>query len=157
MLQTTQYDISIDKVFTMLWCIWKARNDYLFNKKSWSVSQVHHSVFALLSSVVQEHTMLQETHVLTAPEAVPTDAVHVPPVASLHAGPIAFSDAAYNPAVAGDMAAIGVYLQHPARKLSIYIQAISISAKSALQAEAQAIYLAAFAARTVLEKCLFLL
>ena len=33
MLQIHQPENSVDKIFTLLWCIWKARNDFLFNKK----------------------------------------------------------------------------------------------------------------------------
>jgi hypothetical protein len=58
MLQTAQSEMSIDKIFSMLWCIWKARNDHLFNKKSWSVWRVHHAATALLSSAMHEHKAL---------------------------------------------------------------------------------------------------
>ena len=32
MLQIHQPENSVDKIFTLLWCIWKARNDFLFNR-----------------------------------------------------------------------------------------------------------------------------
>jgi hypothetical protein len=75
--------------------------------------------------------------------------VHVPVVASLPAGPKVYSDASYNPTVAGETAAIGVYLQHLLLQLPFYIQAISNSAKSALEAEGEAMFLAALAGRAL--------
>jgi hypothetical protein len=51
--------------------------------------------------------------------------------------------------VAGETAAIGVYLQHPLLKLPFYIQAISNSAKSALEAEGEAMFLAALVVRAL--------
>jgi hypothetical protein len=68
----------------------------LFNKKNWSVWQVHHAAAALLPSIVQEHKMLQEIPNLMAPEAVLAVVVHVPVVASLPAGPKVYSDVSYN-------------------------------------------------------------
>jgi hypothetical protein len=59
MLQTAQSGISIE-IFSMLWCIWKARNDYLFNRKTWSVLQVHHAAAALLSYSIEDKAMPQE-------------------------------------------------------------------------------------------------
>jgi hypothetical protein len=54
--------------------------------------------------------MLQEIPNLMAPEAVLAVVVHVPVVASLPAGPKVYYDVSYNPTVAGETAAIGVYL-----------------------------------------------
>jgi hypothetical protein len=33
-------------MMTILWYIWKARNDVRFHRKKWSVLQVHHAVEA---------------------------------------------------------------------------------------------------------------
>lgn len=33
-----------------MWYIWKARNDYHFNRKQWTPAQVHHAAAAHMSS-----------------------------------------------------------------------------------------------------------
>ena len=71
------------------------------------------------------------------------------PVASLPEGPKTFLDAAFNPPIVADVAALGVFLQNPLHNVSVYIQAMSNSAKSALEAEAQAMLLAALLAHAL--------
>jgi hypothetical protein len=86
MLQTPQSDISPDKIFTLLWCIWRARNDYLFNRNIWSVLQVHHVAAALLLYGIEDQAMHQEESHRAAHMTI-HEAITTPPVALLPAGP----------------------------------------------------------------------
>jgi hypothetical protein len=38
---------SIENILTFMWCLWKARNDCLFNKKDNTPLQVHHMTNAI--------------------------------------------------------------------------------------------------------------
>jgi hypothetical protein len=38
---------SIENILSFMWCLWKARNDCLFNKKDNTPSQVHHMTNAI--------------------------------------------------------------------------------------------------------------
>lgn len=40
------YDADLHRIWTTLWYIWKVRNDNRFNRKNWTVFQVHHAVHA---------------------------------------------------------------------------------------------------------------
>jgi hypothetical protein len=86
MLHTAQSSMSLEKMFTLLWCIWKARNDYLFNRKIWSVLQVHHAASALLLYGTEDQAMHQEASHLAAHTTI-HEAITTPLVASLPAGP----------------------------------------------------------------------
>lgn len=46
---------AIALIFSTLWCIWKARNDLLFNSKAWSTFQVIQNAKALVSAQQEEH------------------------------------------------------------------------------------------------------
>jgi ribonuclease HI len=120
--------------------IWKARNDLLFNAKHWSLSQVLCAANALLTVGNDEQKILaasKQSHVPSVPMPHPTQ-----PVFSLPAGPIAYCDAAFNPIMDTRTAGLGVYLHNPDRTAKIFIQAVSCTASSVLQAEAHALLLA---------------
>lgn len=82
---------SIEIVFATLWMIWKARNDMLFNKISWSISKVISAAYALISAGKEENLALS---VIDAqqPTVIPCNVS--PDISfSLPAGPTAFCDA----------------------------------------------------------------
>lgn len=43
-------DTTFNKILYTLWYIWKARNDYHFNRKQWTPAQVHHAAAGHMSS-----------------------------------------------------------------------------------------------------------
>jgi hypothetical protein len=43
------------KTLTMLWSLWRARNDQRFNNKTWSVSQVIHATSADINTITKFH------------------------------------------------------------------------------------------------------
>jgi hypothetical protein len=46
--------MSVDNLYTMLWCIWKARNDTLFNR-----AKIHQKkVFVVFSALLQDFQIL---------------------------------------------------------------------------------------------------
>jgi hypothetical protein len=45
-------DVLIHKIFTNLWYIWKATNDYRFNHNKWTIAKVHYEAIADLQSAV---------------------------------------------------------------------------------------------------------
>jgi ribonuclease HI len=140
LLASSHAVVSLQYVFAIMWMIWKARNDLLFNAKRWSLSQVLCAANALLTVGNDEQKILaasKQSHVPSVPMPHPTQ-----PVFSLPAGPIAYCDAAFNPIMDTRTAGLGVYLHNPDRNAKIFIQAVSCTASSVLQAEAHALLLA---------------
>ena len=54
LLASAHSEVSVHSVFAILCMLWKARNDLLFNRKSWSVLQVHCAARTLLSAGKKE-------------------------------------------------------------------------------------------------------
>jgi hypothetical protein len=128
------------------WNIWKARNDLLFNKKSWSVNKVLFAASSLLLASTDEDQLSQS---LKPDLSSTANFVHVSRNTSfeLPAGPVAFSDAAFKSCPSTRVAGLGVYLMNPDHNSTIYIQASSAHVDSVLQAEAHALVLAGAAVR----------
>jgi hypothetical protein len=92
--------ISIHKIFTFLWCLWKMRNEKLFNNIEGSPHQVIIRTNALLDSM-----QLHKPHVL------PTKTLATPREL-LYNGPKMFVDAAWKEQVNGQptKAGAGIYI-----------------------------------------------
>jgi hypothetical protein len=46
-LNMTHPYVSIENVLTFVWCLWKAWNDYLFNRKDTYPKQIYHKANAI--------------------------------------------------------------------------------------------------------------
>lgn len=49
-IPTSTPDRTFHKILFTFWYIWKARNDYHFNRKRWTAAQIHHAVAAHMDS-----------------------------------------------------------------------------------------------------------
>jgi hypothetical protein len=143
---------SIENILTFMWCIWKSRNDRLFNKKENSPLQIHHMANAIkqnleLLDVVQVPTNRLQTSFGFQQETfrfggtIKTDL--------LITGSKIFSDAAWktrkSPGVQGRVTTgLGVYCQliRQNAEEKVMIQASTSKAHSPLLAEALALFLA---------------
>lgn len=139
LLSSSHLDCSLDKIFTLLWNIWKARNDLFFNKKLWTPMHVHFATKSLLSAGIGESMEEKCLNPMnTSSVSPPSSNVSICP-----AGPLAYVDAAFNPSQAGNVATTGVWLKLPSSHQSIFVQAIFANVSSVLQAEAHGLLLAA--------------
>jgi hypothetical protein len=135
--------INQTSLYTFLWCLWKARNDCLFNKKRPSPA----NVFAVSNAIMQEaqlevtgcsenqHNAQQSYHL--------TPMVQIP---SSFAGEAIFCDAAWKleQDAYSAPAGIGIFIQmeHNQHCKQMYISAMSPPASSPLQAETFGLLLA---------------
>uniref|UniRef100_A0ACD5YT82 Uncharacterized protein n=1 Tax=Avena sativa TaxID=4498 RepID=A0ACD5YT82_AVESA len=164
-LQNSQSKMSIDKIFTTLWCIWKARNDYRFNGKNWSVLQVHHAANALLSCSIEDQTTAcsvaffhagPKAYVQAKPisrqETTPSPGTTVKDTSNIP-GPIIFTDAAWLPGRDGQLvsAGLGIFIQFGEDRpcSQVYVSAVSPLVSSAIQAEAFGLLFATKAAEVL--------
>jgi hypothetical protein len=154
---------TIQNVLTFMWCIWKSRNDCLFDRRKGEPYQIHINAMALknnLELVNLPNSNLQMQHkqthhtlnskVVSQGETIATD-IHI-------SGPKIFSDATWKKRqmFAGnsglERTGIGVFLQFADsgdRRLTVMIQASAPPADSVLQAEAKAMLLAALVAQAL--------
>ncbi|KAM0895415.1 hypothetical protein ACQ4PT_023829 [Festuca glaucescens] len=148
MISAYHPEASVHQIMSILWNIWKARNDLLFNKKSWSVNKVIFAASTLLSAGVDDVKLSQS---LKPDLSTTANVVPVPRNTSfvLPAGSVAFSDAAFRLSPSTRVAGLGVYLMNPAHNSTIYIHASSAHVDYVLQAEAQALVLVATVVRSL--------
>jgi ribonuclease HI len=146
MISASHPEASVHQIMSILWNIWKAQNDLLFNKKSWSVNKVLFAASSLLSASTDEDQLSQS---LKPDLSSTANFFHASRNTSfvLPAGPVAFSDVAFKSCPSTRVAGLGVYLMNPDHNSTIYIQASSAHVDSVLQAEAHALVLAGAAVR----------
>ena len=151
---------SIPNVFNFLWCIWKSRNDCLFARKCTFPHQVHLAALAMVecnsvhevppdnpNSTLHAHINRENSLVLQQGCTIRSDLLIL--------GSKIFSDASFKcskiPSLSnGDATTgIGVFLNflQDNRSIQVQIQASAPLTSSPLQAEAQALLLAAKAAQ----------
>lgn len=138
-LSSHHAQLNLDTIFTLLWNIWKARNDLLFNKKKWSLMQVIYATKAMLNAGLIEEKEEAKTNSVNKNAAPFQD----PNMHSQFAGLVAYSDAAYSPEIAKEEAGLGVYLKDEANNHTIFVQAAARNVSSILQAEALGLALSA--------------
>ena len=135
--------INLTNLYTFLWCLWKARNDCLFNRKGSSPSQVFAVSNAILQGSKLEGTGRSEDLQNLQPTQPVTTIVQV---TSNFAGEAIFCDAAWKLSEGAHSApaGIGIFIQMENNQhcKHIYISAMSPPASSPLQAEAFGLLLA---------------
>ena len=138
-LSSHHADLDLDTSFTLLWNIWKARNDLLFNKKKWSIMQVIYATNAMLNAELMEEKAA--AHINPANNNI--SPFHVQNIQFQNAGLLAYSDAAYNPEIAKEEAGLGVLLRNVSNNHTVFVQAAAKNVCSVLQAEAIGLSLSA--------------
>ncbi|XBH90806.1 hypothetical protein VPH35_082361 [Triticum aestivum] len=145
---------SISSVLNFLWCLWKARNDFLFDRKKALPHQVHIAALALASDCYdnlpclpskqdQAHNQLPPNQLPMQGRTLKTDLLIV--------GPKIYSDAAYRTKkvpglLQGEVAIdVGVYISMPfnQKEINVQVQASTSPTSTPLQAEALALSFAA--------------
>jgi hypothetical protein len=153
---------SIENILTFMWCLWKTRNDSLFNKKDNTPLQVHHMTNAIKQNLElfdvaqvevnkpQSRTEVQE-EMLCSGNTISTD-LRIQ-------GSKIFSDATWrknNTTGAQELqkTGIGIFCQflRQGREETIMIQASTIQPSSPILAEAAALLLASKIAAQVQEQ-----
>lgn len=145
-LSAQHLDLNIASIFTILWNIWKARNDFLFKQRTWTPLQVVYATRAMLNvGLMEKSEEDSRASTVTHPKnKLPCKNLSLQP-----AGFLAYVDAAFNPAVARNEASFGVFLRNEDNNHSIFIQAMALNVFSVLQAEAMGLLLAASTAKTL--------
>lgn len=162
LLNMNHLHASVPNILNFMWCLWKARNDHLFDRKKVFPFHVHIAATALsnfANDLVQHTHQLQHQNPTSTCTSVPTNQMPLQgrTIKSdlLVAGPKVYSDAAFKckkiPGLPQGAAAtgIGVYLSLPQDQMevNVQIQASTIITNSPLQAEALALLLAAQVAK----------
>lgn len=151
---------SVPIILNFMWCLWKARNDYLFNRKRALPYHVNIAATALsneLNDSVYISRQLQSKDPVSA--SAPTNQLPMQgktiKTDLLVTGPRVYSDAAFRckkiPGLPQGSAAtgVGVYLSLPQdpMEVNVQIQASTVTTDTPLQAEALALLLAAQVAK----------
>lgn len=156
MMSTYRADHSTALIFNILWSIWKARNDFLFNKKYYSSLQILCAAKALFNAYEPpQESIVQATPTQSQTSKSPnSNLISYDPSdkSRILNGPNIFTDAAWkntsvnsnNFAGTTSKAGLGIVItwKDNSTMKMIFIKAISMAC-SALHAEAQALELAA--------------
>jgi hypothetical protein len=153
---------TIENILTFMWCLWKARNDCLFNKKDSTPLQVHYMTNAIKQNLelldplqvgVQEpQTRTGAQQELTNPGSTISSDLRIQ-------GSKIFSDATWRKintpgAQENPKTGLGVYCQftRECREETVMIQASTIQPSSPILAEAAALLLASNIAAKIQEQ-----
>lgn len=148
---------TLPNIFTYMWCLWKSRNDFLFQRKNGEPYQIFINAQALLNNLEVHNPISHNTqgsnqkHIQIPMDnsATLVQGTTMTPDKILH-GVLVFTDASWksrNISVLDDreMTGIGIHIQDESvdRKWNIMIQASTKQEQSTFQAEARALLLAA--------------
>jgi hypothetical protein len=162
-------DEIMQKILTILWYIWKARNDLRFRKQKWSVLQVHYATQAHISLMIsaynkaqnQQHNEERGTNFIQVRNSCQAGDLQRRSTLELQAldhstiahrttqllmGFKCYTDASIPPdftAAGQKRAGLGIFMYHPTRKEKLFIKAQLPLCESVLMAEAAALALAA--------------
>jgi hypothetical protein len=138
----------LQHIFTFLWCMWKSRNEFLFRRKDSSPHQVGGRMQALLNDLEMMDLRSSSTlnMLTTATNRDPKQGLTVP-TDFVFQGPKFYSDASWKKRSDGSAATagLGIYFHMQDNQLhtDVFLLAKHRQVSSALQAEAQALCLAA--------------
>lgn len=139
--------VSLENVFTFLWCLWKSRNDNLFGRRPGEPMQIFWAAQAINSSQALLKWAEQEQHISTDTSSSYSKSIikQGETIKSdlLITGTKVFSDASWNNKKVPT--GIGIHIQgfEHSDGYNVMIQASTTIASSPLQAEALALLLAA--------------
>ena len=143
LLSSAHPQINISSLFTFLWCLWKARNDSLFNKKSINPCQVFSAANAIMQGCKLEDNVSKQDH---QPIDVANQRLVLQQDPFSIAGNVICTDAAWKCGSNQDSAPAGIgiiiQIQDNQHCQQIHIAALSPPAHSPLQAEAYGLLLA---------------
>jgi ribonuclease HI len=145
MLTSGHPHINLSNLYTYLWCLWKARNNMLFDRKLSRPTQVYLAANAIIQGTNLEKTTSKGDHQLAQPDKhLQTPSPYpLEKDSDLFAGNAIFCDASWSSAT--EKAGIGVviYMQANQHCQQVQVSALAPQAFSPLQAEAHAMHLAA--------------
>jgi hypothetical protein len=155
---------TLPNVLTFMWCLWKSRNDHLFNRQQLHPAQIQHMANALnhnleMSDVLQvsklkKHVQITRSNMQEQGEDMQVTGNQLPPQGHtlrtdlMIKGTKVFTDAAWKTKKAPGLPSatgIGIFIQvqEDDRSAMVMIQASIPTAPSVLQAEAEALLAAA--------------
>ena len=138
-LSSHHAELNLDIIFTLLWNIWKSRNDILFIKKIWSLMQVICATKAMLNGGVLEEKEEVNTQLIgnNVSSFVETNSQ------TQTADPTFYTDVAYNLDMDTDEAGIVILLKEEFINHTIFVQASAKNVSFVVQVEALGLALAA--------------
>ncbi|XP_044342833.1 uncharacterized protein [Triticum aestivum] len=146
---------SLSNICTLLWCLWKARNDFLFHRAKSLPHQVHIAALALTSNVYDNALLLNQT---PTPTQLSSNQIPLPGRTLrsdlLADGAKIYSDAAFRTKkipglLQGQVGTgVGIFISLPSNggEINVQVQASAPPTSTPLQAEALALNFAAYLA-----------